>query len=544
MLAPGRAASGAARFYLVLGAASLALAALSLLIPSTPSYDPWAWLVWGREIVHLNLHTTGGPTWKPLPVIFTTAFAPLGHAAPDLWLLVARTGALMAAAMCFRVAWRLTHGLTRGDAAARAGSARIARLVAPALAGLIAVGTLLNAQGVISQDALGYSEGLMVALVLIALERHYDGAHRQAFVIGFFAALDRPELWLLWIPYGVQLWRTQPGSRKLVLGLFALVPALWFLPELWGSGHLLRGVVRAQTPRSNSAAFAKCPFCTEFAHHAWRSALMQVKLGALVAMAVAALTAWARRPLARSAGAAGSHNGGSPSGTWDARARARRVLLVLGTIGFAWWIGVALETQAGFSGNDRYLVLGTALIAIVGGAGWAWAAHELARRAGRIVAARARGPSFRGPLVPTIGAAGVVIGLFIACPPWIGRRVVSIPATHGALIYQAHLRHDMAAAVAELGGPARILGCGTVMTEGFQVPMLAWMLGVHTLRVQAPPFSTARPGPPPNVIFQTRATRRAFLLPVVSGWKSTHYRLVAHVRTFNAYSSCAGRVTL
>jgi hypothetical protein len=500
--------------------------------------------VWGREIVHLNLHTTGGPTWKPLPVIFTTAFAPLGHAAPDLWLLVARTGALMAGAMCFRVAWRLTRGFAHGDGATRAGSARIARLLAPALAGLIAAGTLLNAQGVISQDALGYSEGLMVALVLIALERHYDGAHRQAFVIGFFAALDRPELWLLWIPYGIRLWRSGRGTRTLVVVLFALVPALWFLPELWGSGHLFRGVVRAQTPRSNSAAFATCPFCTEFAHHAWRSALRQVEIGALLAMAVAALTVWSRRTRARSAGATGSQNGGSPAGARDAHARARRALLALGVIGFGWWIGVALETQAGFSGNDRYLVLGTALIAIVGGAGWAWAAGAMTRRVGRIVAARAPGGSFGGPLVPAIGAAAVVIGLFIACPPWIGRRVVSVPATHGALVYQAHLRHDMAAAVSELGGPARVLGCGTVMTEGFQVPMLAWMLGVRTMRVQAPPPSTARPGPPPNVIFQTRATRRAFLLPVVGAWKSTHYRLVAHRRTFNVYSSCAGRVTL
>ena len=76
--APSRAAAGASfrrlagwRLYAALGAGALLIGALSLLIPSTPSYDPWAWIVWGREIVHLNLQTTGGPTWKPLPVIFT-----------------------------------------------------------------------------------------------------------------------------------------------------------------------------------------------------------------------------------------------------------------------------------------------------------------------------------------------------------------------------------------------------------------------------------------------------------------------------------------
>ena len=116
-----------ARIYLALAAVGLVIGALSLLIPSTPSYDPWAWLVWGREIVHLNLQTTGGPTWKPLTVIFTTLFAPFGRAAPDLWLVVARAGAVVAVAMVFKLCLRLTTGLEErprrdaGAVAARAG---------------------------------------------------------------------------------------------------------------------------------------------------------------------------------------------------------------------------------------------------------------------------------------------------------------------------------------------------------------------------------------------------------------------------------------
>ena len=46
--------------------------------------------------MHLNLQTTGGPTWKPLPMIFTTLFAPFGQAEPNLWLLIARAGAFAA----------------------------------------------------------------------------------------------------------------------------------------------------------------------------------------------------------------------------------------------------------------------------------------------------------------------------------------------------------------------------------------------------------------------------------------------------------------
>jgi hypothetical protein len=81
------------------------------------------------------------------------------------------------------------------------------------------------------------------------------------------------------------------------------------------------------------------------------------------------------------------------------------------------------------------------------------------------------------------------------------------------------------------------------MTEGFQVPMVAWALGVHTVQVGAPP--TGGPPPPaPNVIFRTRAQRNATPLPLLSDWPNVHYQRVAHVRTFSVYSNCTGNVTL
>jgi hypothetical protein len=82
------------------------------------------------------------------------------------------------------------------------------------------------------------------------------------------------------------------------------------------------------------------------------------------------------------------------------------------------------------------------------------------------------------------------------------------------------------------------------MTEGFQVPMLAWNLDVHTARVEASPSSTKQPGTPPNVIFQNRAQRNAHLLPVVGAWKGVRYKRVTHVRTFRVFAQCANKVTL
>src|SRR5690349_20478516 len=104
-------------------AACVALAAASLLLPSEPSYDPLAWLIWGRELAHLQLDTAGGPSWKPLPVLVTALLAPFGkvdHELPaTLWMLVARTGAALALAMAFRLAARLAGG---GPAGAVAGA--------------------------------------------------------------------------------------------------------------------------------------------------------------------------------------------------------------------------------------------------------------------------------------------------------------------------------------------------------------------------------------------------------------------------------------
>jgi hypothetical protein len=521
----------------LLGGVALLIAALSLLIPSTPSYDPWAWLVWGREIVHFKLHTTGGPTWKPLPVIFTTVFAPFGKAQPDLWLVIARAGALMAGAMVFKLAVRVTRliGDRFGqDSASGHGAApldRAARFAPLLLAGAIAAISLVFSGGFISDNALGYSEGLMTALVLIAVDRHLDGKPRQAFAVGFAAALDRPEIWLLWGPYGLWLFWKDPGARKLVVALFALIPVLWFAPEYWGSGHFLRGVNRAQHPRSNSPAFAKCPFCTELSDHAWPTVLLRVKIVAALAMLAAAFGLWRER------------RSWSPRGFETPFQRGRAALLIAGVAGMSWFVVIAILTQAGFSGNNRYLVLGSALIEIAGAAGWGWAALELGALIRRFAAGRSASQRL-GASAGSWSAVAVLAALFIFVPNWVANNLIDVPRTHRALVYQAHLREDISKAVSDFGGPARILRCGTVMTEGFQVPMLAWTLGVHTLQVEASPLKPSQAGAAPNVIFQTRAQRHAHLLPTLRAWPTVQYTLVAHVRTFRVYSHCAGSVTL
>src|SRR4051812_49792069 len=55
-----------------------------------------------------------GSSWKPLPVLFTAPFSVFGDAAPQLWILVVRAGALLAVLFAFRVASRLAGTAARG----------------------------------------------------------------------------------------------------------------------------------------------------------------------------------------------------------------------------------------------------------------------------------------------------------------------------------------------------------------------------------------------------------------------------------------------
>src|SRR3954471_21467389 len=130
--------------------AVLVLAGLTFLVPSAPTYDPWAWIVWGREVLHLDLSTVEGPSWKPLPVLLTTPFALAGPLAPDLWLYVARAGALAGVVVLFGLVRRLGGGVV-GASAAAAGYAA-------------APWTIRNA-------APGNSEGPLAALGLAARAR-------------------------------------------------------------------------------------------------------------------------------------------------------------------------------------------------------------------------------------------------------------------------------------------------------------------------------------------------------------------------------------
>jgi hypothetical protein len=419
--------AGRARPVGLLALACVAVAALSLIGPSTPTYDPWAWIIWGREVMHLDLVTEGGPSWKPLPILFTAPFSLAGDGpAPELWIVVARAGGLLAIAMAYRLA---------------------ARLAGPA-AGVIAALALALADEFVRNFARGNSEGLLVAFCLLALERHLDGRRRDAFLLGFLAGLLRPEVWPLWALYGlwyvVVEWRGRVPWRTLALvgGAGALTLVVWFVPEYLGSGSLLRAAERARQPNPDSAAFAASPFLEVFRRSA--SVLsVPVYAGAVIAVVLAV-----RR---RSEPFAG-------------------VVATLAVLSTALMIAVALMTEGGFAGNLRYVALPAAMVCILAGAGWVWL-YRLARRrsaaAGAALAALALAVS-----APFVIAGGGQFGRQMDRLAW------------EADLYGANLK----AVIAKAGGEEAIKTCGPVYTGAFQTQAVAWYLHLHETDVGIFPF--------------------------------------------------------
>jgi hypothetical protein len=512
-------------FYIALTVISLALGGISLLFPSTPSYDPWSWTDWSRGIIHLNFHLNQfGTSWKPLPMIATIPAALFGHAAPDIWLVVARAGTLAGAVMVFRLGYRLTRQIA--ESYDELSSSRVLTIAPALLAGLIGAVALVftGTEFYLSSNALGYSEGLATALMLVTIERHLDGKPRQAFIVGFFVALDRPEVWVFWGAYGLWLFWRDARFRVTIVVLAVLQPILWFLPVYWGSGHFGSSVERATNPRANSLAYAKFPFWAELKQEAWRTMLLRIKAFAVLLVLCLTAVLW---------------RGHRREGSWHAalavpRTRALVAAAVCGFGGVAWFVIIAIETQAHFSGNSRYLVLGDALVDICGAVGFGWLAIVLAVAGVRLV----RQASASAAVGFMMSACALVAVIFVFAPNFIGNKLISLPATHGSLNYQAQLRTGMQKLIAQYGGPKRVLACGHVMTEGFQVPMVAYYLNTRTAYIGAPAAAGDPPGPAPNVILQARDTRSASLLPYLSSWPNVHYRHVASSGPVNMYTSC------
>ncbi len=314
---------------LVVGAC-VAISVALLAVPAALAYDPWAWLVWGREVLHLDLDTVGGPSWKPLPVLATTPLALFGDAAPTLWLVVARTGGLLAVVGVFQLARRLAGPV--------AGVVASVALVLSPDAGPRFVRLVLE----------GHSAPLTAALAVWAIERHLAGKHAAALVLGTLLALDRPEAWPFLGLYVVWIWRREARLRVLAGSCIAIVGVLWLGGDWWGSGSPLHGADSARVLADDQDRVVD----------GLRRVGEVVVVPAWFAAAVAVI---------------------------DAARRRDPVPIALGVGALAWFaLVVGMGAALGYAALSRFLLPGAALLCVLAGVGVVRAYESVVARRNRV----------------------------------------------------------------------------------------------------------------------------------------------------------------
>ncbi len=476
---------------LLCGVACVVLAAVSAaLLPTVPSYDPWSWIVWGHEVTdpHLSFTVGGGPSWKPLPFLFTTVFGLFGGAAPTLWVITARAGGLLGVVAAFRLGALLAQ---RG----RRGPAWLA-----VVAGVVAVVGLVLTQFWAYYMFRGTSEPMLLGACLWAIDRHLAGRHPQAFLLGVAASLIRPEAWPFILLYAVWLWRRDAaGARRavIVLGLLS-IPFLWFVPPWIGSGQPF---LAASHAKAYDGHLGSDPLLEVLRRGA------DIQLAPLLVLAVVAvgLSLWRQRD---------------------------RLIAGVALAALGWWVLVVAMTLAGYPGLERFFLPAAGLICVLAGVGVARLAALGASLAG------ARGPG----MAAALGAVAVALLVAVSIPLSSGRigeaRAQPSRASHAV----ARL-DQLSDAVRAVGSHRGVFPCKSsyaAVNHGVQTA-LAWKLHVTLGRVGTTmhhqgvlfigPHDPIDGGPAPLA----RDLNRRQLLATVGAWR------VYRVWSDGHLSSCVGR---
>jgi hypothetical protein len=321
--------------------AALAVAALvgaaTLILPATLGYDAWAWTVWGRQLAHLDVDTTAGPSFKPLPVLVLAPLSVLGGATPVVWMGLMRAAAVLSLLLAYRLG---------------------ARLAGPP-AGAVAALSLALSADLYRTALLGSAEPVLIALTLGAADRHLAGRRDWALVLVALAGLIRPEAWVLLGLYGAFVWLYEPRLRPLAVAVVVVPPALWLGLDWIGSGDPLHASSTATSATEGSAANASVP-----AFEVVRRAADAVIVPTLVLAAIGLAFAVRRRD---------------------------RAVLSLAALALGWIAVVAIMAEVGFTGTRRYLAAPAAALCVVAGVGLVWVLEAVRERRARIALACAVG---------------------------------------------------------------------------------------------------------------------------------------------------------
>jgi hypothetical protein len=413
--------------------ASVVLAAISAaVLPTVASYDPWAWISWGREVFdpHLSFAISGGPSWKPLPVMFTAVYSLFGNAAaPTMWVITARAGGILGMIAAYLLASRV---ISRDGRAPR---------WAAVAAGLIAAVGIMVTQAWWDEMFRGTSEPIEIATALWAVLAFLDGRPGWAFVFGVATSQLRPEAWPLVIVYAAWLWWKEPRLRVLVaLGLIS-IPFFWFVPPWVGSGQPFLAAVHAKEYNGGLGN-------NRFFGVLGRGVDIQL-LAVLLAGAVAVAFAWLEKP---------------------------RDWLVLALAGgtVVWWVIVVGMTVDGYPGLERFYLPAAGMACVLAGVG----VVRLALAGARLVSRGTAG----GSTPVAIGLTAVLVAILV---PFTWGRISGASAEEKIASQAVTRLNQMTAAVAAVGGHDGVFPCKSsfaAVNHSVQTA-LAWKLHVTLGRV-------------------------------------------------------------
>ncbi len=421
------------KVYLLAIAASCALATSSLALPSANTGDAWHWLLWGRELSHLNLDLTGTWVgWKPLPALFTVPFGLIPAAAPSLWLLVSRASGILTLYLSWHLARTLT-GLRREHHSIKSTPSGI-------IAGSFAV--LLSFQLVFAASLNGFSEGLIAALCLTAVERALSGHARAAFVLGLIAALGRPEALPIAVAFGlVTTARDRSFDPMLVAGPLVVLAA-WLVPDWAASGEFARILRQA----SEYHRQANAP--------AWARGGMQTVPGLF--RQVLPVAGW----IAALAGAAVAVN---------AALKGERRPLAVAAAALAWILVSVLEVASGGPALTRYLAPPAVVMSVIAGYGAGVVAAWLTER---LCANRRIGETAGKACVVAIAA---LVAVAFASASTAPRAAKALSRQEVAANSMAELDQAIVAA----GGRERVSACLPIARRASSEAAIAWKLGLR-----------------------------------------------------------------
>ena len=147
--------------------------------------------------------------------------------------------------------------------------------------------------------------------------------------------------------------------------------------------------------------------------------------------------------------------------------------LALAAFGLAWFLLVAVMTEAGFAGNQRYLIVTTAVVCVLGGMGAVRVLQGV-----EWLAARRLDPRRARPVI----AGALLLGVLVASPTIVAK-ADNTARVRGGLEHEAYLWHDLKGLIDEAGGKEALLACGGVFSGPFQTQMVAYELGIHGIQV-------------------------------------------------------------